>query len=327
MTSIALTVGQLPARLPIFLRDLGAVAVALLTRDGVLNDANPSFLRLIPGESGATELLDVRHLFVNPRFDQFAARRGESSDGSVYRGIFNIGDINRQVKSLRGAIYESGNNLLLVAEHDVEQLEKNVAMLHMLNEELATAGREIARLERKLDRNEDAAQGALADREALLDVLFQNSRGSHPVDLSTGYGFSDEAADCFGARSTETLGTGITDLDDEHRDLISRFDRVASSVTLEGNVSAFRSQFETLMDATARHFAHEERVMKTIGFPSRLQHKKEHDRLLRDSQDFLENIGTALPADDCPAIAHYLKHWLVRHMRESHSEIRAFINR
>jgi len=175
MISMALTNDTLPTRLPGFLRDLNAVAAALLTRDGVLNDANPTFLRLIPSETSADELLDVRSLFVNPRFDQFAARQAKPSDGTIYRGIFNIGDTSNKVTSLRGAIYASGNDLLLVAEHEVEQLEKNVAILQMLNQELAAAGREIARLERKLDHKHDAAKGAFADREALLEVLSENT--------------------------------------------------------------------------------------------------------------------------------------------------------
>ena len=166
-----------PKALPSLLRELNVVAVALLTRDGALQDANTGFLRMIPGEHSESALRDVRDLFVNPRFDQFAARQAEPSDSSVYRGILNIGDMNVQVRSLRGTIYALGDDLLVVAEHDIAQLEKNVATLGMLNEELNTSRREIARLERKSDRQHDEAQGALADREVLLAMLSQSPSG------------------------------------------------------------------------------------------------------------------------------------------------------
>lgn len=328
MTSIAMNDDILLEKIPSFLHDLNAVAVALVTRNGVLKDANSGFIGMIPGENAATALLDVRHLFVNPRFDQFAARQSHPSDGSIYRGIFNIGEMNKHVRSLRGAIYAFGNNLLLIAEHDVEELEKNVAILQMLNSELAEAGREIARLERKLERKDDAARGALADREALLKVLSRNVPGSKRDDVATRPGFSNQATDPssrFSIEWTGDLGTGVTELDCEHRDLISCFHRVANSLERERDIALFHSRFEELMNATAEHFAHEERVMKTIGFPSYAQHKREHDRLLNDSKDLLKNIGAALPLEDCPAIAHYLKHWLVRHMRERDSEIHTFI--
>lgn len=166
-----------PKALPSLLRELNVVAVALLTRDGALQDANTGFLRMIPGEHSESALRDVRDLFVHPRFDQFAARQAEPSDSSVYRGILNIGDMNVQVRSLRGTIYALGDDLLVVAEHDIAQLEKNVATLGMLNEELNTSRREIARLERKSDRQHDEAQGALADREVLLAMLSQSPSG------------------------------------------------------------------------------------------------------------------------------------------------------
>jgi hemerythrin-like metal-binding protein len=328
MRSIALSDDFSPGTLPPLLRDLNVVAVALLSRHGALLDANPSFLRMIPGEDPAAALLDVRDVFVRPRFDQFAARRGDPFDDSVYRGILNIGDMNAQVRSLRGAIYALGDDLLLAAEHDVAQLEKNVATLESLNEELADSRREIARLKRKLEHHQFAARGATADREALLDVLSRDNRGLRSDDLPKPIEPANEAASlshAFLTEWTDEMSTGITVLDAEHRELIRRYNGIVNSLICGENMALFHGRFREFMDAAAKHFEHEERVMQTIGFPRYRQHKKEHDRLLNDADDFLANIGVALNLEDCPAIATYMKHWLVRHMREQDQEIKAFI--
>ena len=330
MRSFALSDGVTPGMLPPLLRNLNAVAVALLTRDGELLDANPCFLGMIPGDDPVAALHDVRDLFVQPRFDQFAARRADPFDHSVYRGILNIGDLIGQVRSLRGAIYVLGDDLLVAAEHDVAQLEKNANTLALLNHELADSRREIARLTRQLEHHKGAADGAAADRDVLLTLLSRDDQDPTCDDVDPRLDHADDPAGlsrAFLTEWTDDLSTGITALDAEHRELLRRFNGIANSLVGGGNMSLFHSRFKEFMDAAANHFAHEERVMQTIGFPSYQRHKDEHDRLLNDANDFQANIGVALKLGDCPAIAKYLKFWLVRHMQDQDQEIKAFITR
>ena len=162
---------RLEAILPPVLRDLNAVVGAVITRDGVLLDANVGFVRLLPGGASAAAGLDVRDIFLNPRFDQFAARSASPEDGCVYRGILNMGHIDSDVRSLRGTVAAYGNDLLLIAEHDVAGLERRVAAMATLNAALAESRREIGRLHRKVEYLESVTTGAIADREALLNLL------------------------------------------------------------------------------------------------------------------------------------------------------------
>ena len=121
--------------MPTWLRGMTAVAVARLGRDGSLIDANQGFRALLP--SPATTQSDVRDAFVNPRFDQFAGRRARQRGAAVYSGILNLGNSGAEVASLQGAIYDIGEELLLVAEHDIAGMAAAMDKLKALNAQLA----------------------------------------------------------------------------------------------------------------------------------------------------------------------------------------------
>jgi signal transduction histidine kinase len=123
------------ARLPDVLRELVATAAAVITREGDLRDANAGFLRI----AGPSVAGDVRDLFVNPRFDQFAARTANASGGALYRGILNIADPRAEVHSLSGAVYAVERDLLVIGEPDVDSLQTEIDALRSMNRELALA--------------------------------------------------------------------------------------------------------------------------------------------------------------------------------------------
>lgn len=158
--------------LPRILNDLNAVAAAVISREGALREANRGFERLLGcGPGSAYTGLDVRPFFINPRFDQFAARQGNKEDGSVLRGIFNIGERDGRICSVNGCVYATGSDLMIIVEHDIFALEKNVAAMQSIANDLADARREIARLERKVHRKDAVTQAAIADREILLKYI------------------------------------------------------------------------------------------------------------------------------------------------------------
>jgi two-component system, cell cycle response regulator len=158
--------------IPAFVRDLAAVAVAVVGRDGTLKEANRGFLDLmanpVPGEPAA----NVRDLFVNPRFSQFALHQAKRRDRVVYRGLLNLGRGDGRVVSLKGTVYGHGDDLLLVvAEYDVAELERLNATLWQLNQDLEQYQRELVRLRREAERQNALADAALRDRDTLLEAL------------------------------------------------------------------------------------------------------------------------------------------------------------
>jgi hypothetical protein len=156
---------------PEFVRDLTAVAVAVIGRDGTLKDANQGFLNLMTSPSPHEPAAAARDLFVNPRFYQFAARTTRRRDRVLYRGIVNLGREDGRVVSLKGTVYDHDHDLLVVAEHDLAELERLNATFCQLNRDLEQNQRELTRLNRQVKYEKTLAEAALRDRDTLLEAL------------------------------------------------------------------------------------------------------------------------------------------------------------
>ena len=157
--------------IPASCKSLRAVVMAVINRNGALKDANRGFIELLPASTPAVRFLDIRYLFVHPRCDQIAARRADRKGGIVLEGLMNIGDFRTRVSSLQVKIFECGDDLFLVGEHDVDRLQELNAQLLKLNEQLAEKQRELARVTRQLRHHRTQSEGALQDRDALLNLL------------------------------------------------------------------------------------------------------------------------------------------------------------
>ena len=167
----ALSEAVVESPIPAVCKPLRAVVMAVISRNGAVKDANRGFIELLPASTPAARFLDIRYLFVHPRFDQIAARRADRGGGIVLEGLMNIGDFRTKVSSLRVTIFECGDDLFLVGEHDVDRLQELNAQLLKLNEQLAEKQRELARVTRQLRHHRTQSEGALQDRDALLDLL------------------------------------------------------------------------------------------------------------------------------------------------------------
>jgi diguanylate cyclase (GGDEF)-like protein len=94
-----------------------------MEQDGTLLEANAGFLRLIDVVGQPAAPLNAAQFFIQPRFSAFAqavARPG----GDVYRGLLTIGKVPGSTQTLSGCVRRTGSRLLLLAEHDVADLDR-----------------------------------------------------------------------------------------------------------------------------------------------------------------------------------------------------------
>ncbi len=319
-------------RLPPYLRDLRTVAAALLSRSGDLLDVGRGFRDLLSDAGFDANALDIRDLFINPRFAEVAARRETPDEGIVYRGILNLGSDAGGVRSLHGTIFATDGNLLVVGERYIVQLEQAAAEILKLNEELADRQRAIAGLRRHLQERDSEFQRALADRETLLDVLSAETprrrEAQRTVDRATDRPDTARSpASELLMEWTEDMSVGVTLIDRQHGELISYYHAFVRALQSEDAARQARPALRALIDATRGHFADEERIMGNIGYPDFLAHREEHTRLLQDAEDFMRNIGVGLSLQDCSSIAKYVRYWLLKHIKEHDRKIRTFIAR
>ena len=113
------------ARIPDYLRDSTATAVARLEADGSVADANRGFALAAgqadsdPEPSGSA--WNAAGSFIQPTFAELLGRRGAADGDLVFFGILNMGRPETTPASLKGSAYRCGNGLFVVAEHDPEE--------------------------------------------------------------------------------------------------------------------------------------------------------------------------------------------------------------
>lgn len=194
--SPALTVKE---QIPPFLHELGSLAVARLTLEGRVLDANLGFWHAIGCEPPAAGCpFDAAPFLVNPTLAEMRRLLAADSlaDTALFRGLITLGDPRAFGQTLHGAIYRERDSLLLVAEHDIRDMERLSAEVMQLNTELAEAQRALTRQNQSLQRSHqqvletsrtDALTGAANRRrfdERLLEEMERTHRSGTALSLA-----------------------------------------------------------------------------------------------------------------------------------------------
>lgn len=161
--SSGLNSGSLPAAF----RPLVSVVVAVVAEDGQLIDWNAGFRRLLDMRGDAQSKY-VAPFFVVPCFEDLIATLVESGQ-AVHSGLLNVGDQAFSCHSLIGTVHREGDKLIIVAEHEVTELERLNAQVIQFNEQLAETQRKLGRNERRL-RGSEARLLALSMTDSLTGL-------------------------------------------------------------------------------------------------------------------------------------------------------------
>ena len=123
----------------------------------------------------------------------------------------------------------------------------------------------------------------------------------------------------------DRLTMGVGNLDGAHRELMDLYNRIVWACEHDTTVSNLRERIRTFLMYARWHFGEEEEHMRRNRYPSYVDHKADHKRLLEDAGDFVESFGGALSREDGPAIASYFEFWLTRHLAGSDAQLRDFL--
>lgn len=142
--------------IPAFLRQLNSVAIARLTVEGRVLDANLGFWRLIghdPLPAGC--LMDVAAFFHNPPLGELLRVFSTNlpTDAPLFQGLITLGDVNSFSQTINGAIYRDGDDVLVMGEHDISDMQRLSMEVLQLNTELAEAQRGLIRQNQTLQRS------------------------------------------------------------------------------------------------------------------------------------------------------------------------------
>ena len=109
---------------------------------------------------------------------------------------------------------------------------------------------------------------------------------------------------------------GVEAVDHEHRELVDLINRLYEEARSKGSKVAVLGFFGDLFKSISAHFALEERIMRERGYDQLLQHKDDHERLLDEIRDIMEDYEVTDLLDE-QLLSQRLDAWLSRHF-ETH---------
>lgn len=135
------------------LHPLLAVVAATMDKNGALIEANAGFLRLIKTEGRQPIGISAAGFFRQPDFAALVGMPADA-DGEIHRGLLTIGEYMGQTRTLHARIWRRNGHLRVLAEYDIEELERLYATVLELNRDYANAQLELAQTNLKLQQRE-----------------------------------------------------------------------------------------------------------------------------------------------------------------------------
>jgi len=114
----------------------------------------------------------------------------------------------------------------------------------------------------------------------------------------------------------DRYSVGVAAVDHEHKELIELINRLYEEAVARGSKEAVVNFFGDLFKTVSAHFALEERLMRERGYDRLIQHKNDHERLLDEIRDIMEDFDASDRFDE-KLLAERLDAWFCRHF-ESH---------
>ena len=109
------------------------------------------------------------------------------------------------------------------------------------------------------------------------------------------------------------LSIGVDEIDEDHRRLLDIFNILNHSVTEGATPDYLAAVLEELINCTAWHFSHEERLMLKHGYEGLASHKAEHRELIKSAKELQQKIlqaGNIVATEDL----EFLERWLTEHI-------------
>lgn len=108
------------------------------------------------------------------------------------------------------------------------------------------------------------------------------------------------------------FSVGDPAVDHEHRELIELVNKAARGIGEGAPAAVVEDSFGDLLRAISGHFAHEERQMQRAGYDAYAAHKADHERLIDQLRDMMDDAGVA-PEATAEALVSALEDWFRGH--------------
>ena len=110
----------------------------------------------------------------------------------------------------------------------------------------------------------------------------------------------------------EQFGTNVTVADDQHKVLFGMLNELHEAAP-SGDRALIGAKLDTLVNFVVEHFAEEERLMTSTGYPGYDAHKAEHTKLLETCGGVAAKFHAG-ELDITQDTTAFVKDWLVNHI-------------
>lgn len=112
----------------------------------------------------------------------------------------------------------------------------------------------------------------------------------------------------------DSFEIGIAEVDHEHRGLIALINRLHDELGTQRDGERTEAFLGEIFADISAHFALEERVMRERHYDASVEHKGEHERLLDELRDIMDDQATGAALDDA-RLSDALAEWFGKHFR------------
>ena len=109
--------------------------------------------------------------------------------------------------------------------------------------------------------------------------------------------------------------TGVADVDHEHRELVDLINALHSKVENDDSPETVSTFLGEVFAKISAHFALEETVMRKHGYDEYAEHKADHEKLLDDIRDIMDDHEAGHYSDVGDQLAHAVRDWFVNHFK------------
>lgn len=109
--------------------------------------------------------------------------------------------------------------------------------------------------------------------------------------------------------------TGIPDVDHEHRELVDLINELHDKIGAHADPQTVEAFLGEVFARISAHFALEETVMRKHRYDEYEEHKAEHEKLLDEIRDIMDDHAAGHFADYEERLASRVRDWFVNHFK------------
>jgi hemerythrin len=121
------------------------------------------------------------------------------------------------------------------------------------------------------------------------------------------------------------LSVGVFQLDADHVILIGLINQLYDAMSEGHGQQLTKTILATLQEYTVSHFTREEAMMKAQKYPNLEDHKRHHQKLISQLNEFMARRAVDNTSVTPPEMAQFLQGWLINHIKKADFAYRPFM--